>query len=292
MARRLAPPSADEIACVPATFRARRVRGYHPAEALAAALAARLEIPFVRRRLVKRRETEVQSGLPLARRAVNVRGAFRAAGRPAARVLLVDDVATSGATARECSAACSAPEPGPSPCGASRAPRAPTSGTAGAGVRMNALNAAIVRTLPLVPKAIVRRIASRYVAGETLEQALGRWPRSTPRAAWPRSTSSEKTSPGTTRPSETVQDYARPSTQIAARGLDSNISVKLTALGLKLDPKRCRAQFARIVDAARATTTSCGSTWRTPPSPRRRSASISEFREKLPEASASCCRRT
>jgi len=32
-----------------------------------------------------------------------VRGAFRAAGRPAERVLLVDDVATSGATARECS---------------------------------------------------------------------------------------------------------------------------------------------------------------------------------------------
>ena len=103
MAERLAAPFADEIACVPATLRARRVRGYHPAEALAAALAARLEIPFVRRRLVKRRETEVQSGLPLARRAVNVRGAFRVDGRPAARVLLVDDVATSGATARECS---------------------------------------------------------------------------------------------------------------------------------------------------------------------------------------------
>ncbi len=39
---------------------------------------------------------------------------------------------------------------------------------------MKALNAAIVRTLPLVPKSIVRRIASRYVAGETLEEALDR----------------------------------------------------------------------------------------------------------------------
>ena len=37
---------------------------------------------------------------------------------------------------------------------------------------MKALNAAIVRTLPFVPKPIVRRIASRYVAGETLEEAL------------------------------------------------------------------------------------------------------------------------
>jgi predicted amidophosphoribosyltransferase len=31
-----------------------------------------------------------------------VRRAFRVEGRPAGRVLLVDDVATSGATAREC----------------------------------------------------------------------------------------------------------------------------------------------------------------------------------------------
>jgi predicted amidophosphoribosyltransferase len=102
MTARLPPPEADEIACVPATFRSRRARGYHPAEALAAALSARLGLPFSRRRLVKRRETEVQSRLPLGRRPANVRGAFRAGGRPGGRVLLVDDVATSGATAREC----------------------------------------------------------------------------------------------------------------------------------------------------------------------------------------------
>jgi predicted amidophosphoribosyltransferase len=102
MIERLAPPEADEIACVPATFRSRRARGYHPAEALAAALSVPLGLPFSRRRLVKRRETEVQSRLPLGRRPANVRGAFRAGGRPAGRVLLVDDVATSGATAREC----------------------------------------------------------------------------------------------------------------------------------------------------------------------------------------------
>ena len=105
MAERLEAPPADafdEIACVPATRRARRLRGYHPAEDLAAALAARLAVPFARRRLHKRRETEVQSRLPLGRRPANVRGAFRSAGRPAERVLLVDDVATSGATAREC----------------------------------------------------------------------------------------------------------------------------------------------------------------------------------------------
>jgi len=102
MAERLAPPEASEIACVPTTARSRRDRGYNPAEVLALALSRRWNIPCARRRLVKLRETEVQSRLPLAGRAANVRRAFRVAGRPADRVLLVDDVATSGATAREC----------------------------------------------------------------------------------------------------------------------------------------------------------------------------------------------
>ncbi len=102
MLGRLPEPEAAEIVCVPATSRSRRARGYHPAEVLASALSRRLRIPFARRRLVKSRETEVQSRLPLSERASNVRLAFRAAARPAASVLLVDDVATSGATAREC----------------------------------------------------------------------------------------------------------------------------------------------------------------------------------------------
>ncbi len=37
---------------------------------------------------------------------------------------------------------------------------------------MNPLNEIIVRTLPLVPKRIVRHFASRYIAGEKLEDAI------------------------------------------------------------------------------------------------------------------------
>lgn len=104
MALRLGACDALEVTAVPSTARARRARGYHPARVLAAALARRLGLPFCPERLRKVRDTEIQSRVPAARRASNVRRAFGVEGEPAARVLLVDDVATSGSTARECAA--------------------------------------------------------------------------------------------------------------------------------------------------------------------------------------------
>jgi len=97
----------DEIVSVPAGPRTRRAAP-HAATLLAAALSRRLGAPFSPARLSKRRETERQRRLPLALRAGNVRGAFRAVRPAPARLLLVDDVATSGATARECAAVLSA----------------------------------------------------------------------------------------------------------------------------------------------------------------------------------------
>ncbi|HTY43094.1 MAG TPA: proline dehydrogenase family protein [Thermoanaerobaculia bacterium] len=117
---------------------------------------------------------------------------------------------------------------------------------------MNPLNRLVVKTLPLVPRPLVRSIASRYVAGETLEEAI----------ATVRALNAERClatldvlGEDVTRLDETeatVLEYQRALAAIAAQGVDSNISVKLSALGLKLDPDHCRRQFARIVDAARA----------------------------------------
>ncbi len=96
---------ADFVTAVPATRRGQRRRGYHPAELFGKAVAARLGIRFDARAVRKVRETPRQSGLPLGERRRNVARAFRARKCAFERVLLVDDVATSGWTARECAAA-------------------------------------------------------------------------------------------------------------------------------------------------------------------------------------------
>ena len=117
---------------------------------------------------------------------------------------------------------------------------------------MKILNAAIVRTLPLVPKPLVRRIASRYVAGETLAEALALVARLNAEGCMATLDVLGEDVTRRTETEQTVVDYQAALSTIAGKGLDSNISVKLTALGLKLDPAFCRDQFARIVESARA----------------------------------------
>jgi ComF family protein len=94
-------PLHDAVVPVPSTARRNRDRGYDPGRLLAEEVARRLRVPF-RPVLSRVREAAPQSSVPAAERRRNVEGAFRAApstrGR---RLLLVDDVLTTGATAFE-----------------------------------------------------------------------------------------------------------------------------------------------------------------------------------------------
>jgi proline dehydrogenase len=116
---------------------------------------------------------------------------------------------------------------------------------------VNLLNRLVVGTLPFVPKSLVRTVAARYVAGDTLDDAL-----STVRAlnAEGCMATLDVLGEDITRLDETaptVLAYKKALAEMAARKADCNISVKLSALGLKLDPAHCRREFARIVDTAR-----------------------------------------
>jgi ComF family protein len=90
---------------IPVHARKRRARGFDQAARLADGLAAALGLPCGRGVLVRDRETRPQGDPRTTSREANVAGAFRVARRRplvGRQVVLVDDVTTSGATAREC----------------------------------------------------------------------------------------------------------------------------------------------------------------------------------------------
>jgi ComF family protein len=107
--------AGEAIAWVPLGAARRRARGYNQAELLARALAGLTGVPSLPGSLLRLRETPPQVGLDRPRRLLNVGGAFGYRGDPLAgrSVLLVDDVATTGATLDACAAALRAAGSGP-----------------------------------------------------------------------------------------------------------------------------------------------------------------------------------
>lgn len=97
--------SYDLLTWVPVSWLRRFLRGYDQAELLAMALGRELGMPPVRL-LKKIRHTQPQSGIRnAAKRRANILNAYRAENIDqftGKRILLVDDVVTTGATASEC----------------------------------------------------------------------------------------------------------------------------------------------------------------------------------------------
>jgi predicted amidophosphoribosyltransferase len=91
----------DAVVPVPLYPRKLRQRGWNPAALLARPLAAALGVSLQTSWLRRVRDTAVQAGLSRDARIHNMRGAFRARPVAPSRVLLVDDVRTTGATLLE-----------------------------------------------------------------------------------------------------------------------------------------------------------------------------------------------
>ena len=100
------PLDRDVVVPVPMHWTRRARRGSNSAESIGVRLAERLRVPLASDLLARRRRTAPQASLSPGRRRANVRGAFRV--RPhkdliGAKVLLVDDILTTGATLNEAS---------------------------------------------------------------------------------------------------------------------------------------------------------------------------------------------
>ncbi len=98
-------PAADVITYIPPDGDRSIKRGHQPARDLASALGERWELP-VACLLTRTRTVARQTGLPRAERRRNMRGAFGAAQADVPdRIVLVDDVYTTGATVDAAAAA-------------------------------------------------------------------------------------------------------------------------------------------------------------------------------------------
>jgi proline dehydrogenase len=112
------------------------------------------------------------------------------------------------------------------------------------------LEQAIAHTVERLPRSVVARVAKRYIAGEDLPAALNVIERlsaerclGTIDILGERSESVEQTI-------EMRRAYQEALRQLAGRELPSGVSVKLTSLGLHLDPDLCRDHLQQILETA------------------------------------------
>jgi proline dehydrogenase len=119
---------------------------------------------------------------------------------------------------------------------------------------MSLFDRAVSLTLPLVPKPVVRRFSSRYIAGSTVNDALD-----VVRDLHRQSAMVTMDILGefiSTREEATTntEDYLALLQRIHDEQLpETNVSVKLSALGLLLDEKLCLENMRRVLQAVSAT---------------------------------------
>jgi proline dehydrogenase len=112
------------------------------------------------------------------------------------------------------------------------------------------LDRAIVRVLPAVPRPVVKKLSRRYIAGSTLVEAcrVVSGLNEDGKMATIDVLGEEIT--GREEATALLAEYEDVFETIEREGLDSNISVKLTGLGLNLDHEFCRDNIAELVREA------------------------------------------
>ena len=115
---------------------------------------------------------------------------------------------------------------------------------------MNLLNPIIKATLPLVPKPIVRRIAKPYIAGETLPELVSVVQELNHDRFIVATSILGEFVTEVKDAEEAVQQYQEVLTEIKGLKLESNIHIKLSHFGLKLDKEVCYNNLINILKTA------------------------------------------
>lgn len=116
---------------------------------------------------------------------------------------------------------------------------------------MNVLNTLITKTLPYVPKSIVGRVSQRYIAGIELEDAVRVVKEVNQKKMMVTLDILGEDILEREPATQMVRDWKSVVDAIQKHHLDSNISVKLSQLGLRIDNELCYSNVRAVVDYAR-----------------------------------------
>jgi proline dehydrogenase len=117
---------------------------------------------------------------------------------------------------------------------------------------MNVLNQIIAGVLPLVPKPIVRKVSSRYIAGAAVSDAVRVVRTLNQQGAMATVDVLGEYIKDMEEAQKNTEDQIAVLNAIEHEKLEGNLSIKLTSLGLGLDDAMCEANVRRILDHAKA----------------------------------------
>ena len=114
------------------------------------------------------------------------------------------------------------------------------------------LDKAIANSVPVIPRPVVRRISRRYIAGDTLEEAVAVVRDLNRKGCVATIDLLGESTESKADAARTLRDYKWVVEALEEHDLRSGISVKLTGLGLDLSEELCRANLEEIVEYAGA----------------------------------------
>jgi proline dehydrogenase len=112
---------------------------------------------------------------------------------------------------------------------------------------MGILDKAIAESVPVIPRPIVRKISRRYIAGDTLAEAVETVRDLNKQGCVATIDVLGERTESKADAAATLRDYKKVIDALEEHNLNSGISVKLTGLGLTLDEELCRANLEEIV---------------------------------------------
>ncbi len=117
---------------------------------------------------------------------------------------------------------------------------------------MSVLNALVARSLPFIPRAIVGLVSARYIAGTHLAEALKVIDRLNGRNLMATMDILGEDILERSAAELIRKEWSKVISAITSNKLDSNISVKPSQMGFRIDPAYCYQNLRSLVDEARS----------------------------------------